>query len=1322
LRLTLLSIFVVHLSFGQVPIYSNYTHYTTKDGLPQSNVTEVQQDADGFIWVATLSGIARFDGRKFTPFNNSSEKGTSLSGNLIGDIHIDDQNMLWIMHMSKNMDLMNPRTFKVQQNVSPVRTSQRSQFKLDIGYPSPRLIIDASQRNWFVDEGDDYHLYDSSNYRLSKLFLNSQTVKRSKVLSFLEDKAGRLWLMTFDGLEVSDSTWSLFRKIPYPQSLRFTPQKAWSLRAMIELPDGRLFFSDMDHFILYDPVSGEFKRVELPRKEIITTKTDKFVFDKQGRVIFELAGLVYRLEHDDTLSFLWEFPERDDLYLNSLFVDQSNTLWVAANTGGLYSIDLNTPSFSPRRYTYNMLVDALSDEMGIDPKQFPTKWKKKGWSYWMRYHYFQNELLMSNTGPHYEADNALYALEAGKISRIPFINGKDEHLAGIVHRDGIVYAVTSGGNLYRRLSEKTEMELVTNLFLNVSAIGTPRPISRHILHCASDNDFLWVLTSQEILKYSFEGVLIETYQDPNSSGNFVQLLQTDPSSDDLWITSLGGGVIKFNKKEFKVKRAYSVEDGLSDNNVAAIAGDELGNIWIATFNGLSRLNEKENIFTHYILQDGLLESEFNRHHVLKLPDGRIAFGGTEGYVLFDPIHFSNDEFQPFPQLTTFMVNGKEVSLHDSSGILTTPLNSVESVLLKYDQNSIAFKAVPLQFNSPSKNKLRYRLLGFVDRWIEINEEERIRFENLPFGEYDLEINAANTEGVWSQKIKTLNIRILPPPWLSWWAFVAYGLTMIIGVAMLVRNYKRRLIRSQEEAFNRKEALRLKEMDEMKTRFFSNITHEFRTPLTLILSPLDKHIRDKSFSPDVLEILKSNYRHGSHLLKLVNQLLDIAKLESGNMQLNEASGELLPFVQGCLDQFIELADQKDISLSLSSGNVTGTYLFDKGNWEKILFNLLSNAIKFTASNGAVQVAIQEVEFNDELAIQLVVMDSGIGIKEEALPKLFDRFYQVDDTTTREQEGTGIGLALVKELTELMRGSISVESKVGEGTTFTVLLPISKFSETAPTEDAQEIAAPNEAIIASNDELPLLLVVEDNQELRAFIVESLAHSWQVMEASNGGDAWQLIQQELPDIVISDVMMPGMSGYELCQLTKGDIRTAHINFIMLTAKTAQESKEKGLEAGADDYLTKPFHVNELELRIRNRLAHQRHIREYLQNDLLKVSPGLSIPSVEDAFVTKLQRYIDDHIGDTSLGIDQLTEHFAMSRSTLNRKFKNLLNISPSEYIKMYRLQHAALLLKAGALIADVAHKVGFESASYFSQCFREVYALTPTEFQKTIELNQN
>ncbi len=411
---------------------------------------------------------------------------------------------------------------------------------------------------------------------------------------------------------------------------------------------------------------------------------------------------------------------------------------------------------------------------------------------------------------------------------------------------------------------------------------------------------------------------------------------------------------------------------------------------------------------------------------------------------------------------------------------------------------------------------------------------------------------------------------------------------------------------------------------------------------------------------------------------------------------------------CVEGFSELAQQKGIDLTFDSKNISGYHQFDKNHLEKVVVNLLSNAMKFTDQKGKVGLRAEVVE-GERLVFE--VHDSGIGISNEQLPKLFDRFYQVDDTATRAYEGTGIGLSLVKELIDLMDGIITVESKVGKGSIFKVSIPISIVS--ASPEPPLPITKTKTGELP--DGSPVILVVEDNNELRSFIVESLSKEAEVLEASNGKQGWDLILDRLPDVVVSDVMMPEMNGYELCLQSKTDTRTSHINFILLTAKTAQESKEKGLESGADDYLTKPFHMYELELRIQNLLQHQAKLRDHLRKEFLSLKSEEKTPEMKNVFLRQLYEILEGSISNKNVSVDWLATKMAMSQSTLNRKLKTLLGLSAVDFIKQTRLQKSVELLATGKSISDIAYQVGFESPSYFSQCFKEVYNVSPSDYKK-------
>jgi CheY-like chemotaxis protein len=520
----------------------------------------------------------------------------------------------------------------------------------------------------------------------------------------------------------------------------------------------------------------------------------------------------------------------------------------------------------------------------------------------------------------------------------------------------------------------------------------------------------------------------------------------------------------------------------------------------------------------------------------------------------------------------------------------------------------------------------------------------------------------------------------------------------------------RLKTEQNLAFEKKEALRLKEVDELKDRFFSNVTHEFRTPLTLIITPLEKLAQDPSLSTAVLSTLKTAQRNSRQLLHLINEFLDFSKLNDGQLKLTLSTGELDLFTADCVRSFESAAKEKNIELSYSSRDIAGFYLFDEEKWRKIISNLLSNALKFTPAGGMVSVSLFA---SDDDMISLEVKDNGPGIPADQQQKIFDRFYQVDDSAIRTYGGTGIGLSLVKELTGLMHGTVQLESKPGGPTLFVISVPMKKGAPVDAPLSYDTIRSGKQMSDTPEQDAPLVLVVEDNDELRSFLTESMSKSYRVVESADGLKAWEMILQELPDIVISDVMMPGQDGFDLCRMCKTDKRTAHIGFILLTSKAAHDARLKGLETGADDYITKPFNLQELELRIANLLQLQQKQRTWLQAKLISTAPPDQLPEVTDPFLIELYRQVDAKLDDPGLGVDYLCKAMAMSRSTLHRKLKSLLDISTNDLIRQYRLQKASGLLSSGLDISTVAYQVGFSSHSYFSQCFKEQYGITPSEY---------
>ncbi|HLL93403.1 MAG TPA: response regulator [Spirosoma sp.] len=521
----------------------------------------------------------------------------------------------------------------------------------------------------------------------------------------------------------------------------------------------------------------------------------------------------------------------------------------------------------------------------------------------------------------------------------------------------------------------------------------------------------------------------------------------------------------------------------------------------------------------------------------------------------------------------------------------------------------------------------------------------------------------------------------------------------------------------------RESVHAKAVAELKARFFDNITHEFRTPLSLILAPVDTLLQNTQHDDRTRHSLNTIRRNGRQLLHLINQLLDLAKLEAGSLPIIETRADVVLFVEQVVDSFRIIAEQKELELLFSADATRPDTLFDADKWEKILKNLLSNAIKFTSSGGRVAVNCRV----EQERVTLTISDTGIGIPAQHLPHIFDRFYQVDTSLTRAYEGSGIGLALANELTRQLGGTLSVESMPSVGTSFTVELPIRPTPAGELMEDSYRVSADAEPWLFVRDEgepheadsiKPLILLVEDNTELLSFIAESLSGLYRVLTATNGREALDIAQRELPDVVVSDVMMPELDGYQLTRHLKNNPTTDHICVVLLTARSAAASRREGLAEGADEYLTKPFDLDELRLRLRNLISRQQKLREYYERQFSSLSlAGESeevLPvSAQDAFLTRLNQLIEAHLDDSDFRAESMADEVAMSIRTLTRKLTMLAGISPARLIRTYRLRRAIDLLRQGHPIAETAYMVGFENPSYFTRAFKDFYQQTPSEY---------
>lgn len=1296
---------------AQSPVYTHFNRYKVEDGLPQNFVSGLQQDRDGFLWIATRDGLARYDGREFRVFRQVHKDSSSLSSNIITNIYLDPQNLLWVFYINQQFDCFDPAQLKVcfRDSFGTVSTLMKT-MKVNF------FIRDRSGKFWLNTNYEGLACYDPVSRATLRFNTSGKNLRSNNNIGLAEHPNGSIYAVTDQGVEMIANPGKLNPSFyPFPASLAFRFTKG-AYNKVIFLPDGRLAISEFNRVILFDSERKSFSSLQLPGEVPAQSNIiSHFLVGYDQLLHVEAAGNVYRLEKDNRFTWLFQSSNANLIgSAKSLLVDQSGVLWLGTNAAGLYKIDLQSIPISSNPYKRNFVVDQVATLQGLSVSSMPGQFTRGTWGYAFRYCYDARGRLFLTYSEAQSAPGSgkVFVYRNNSLKALP--SRYDTYpMRGLGFTpSGALVASDRYGNI-SKWTDLNSLPEYTNTCLELtSQTGDVADIEVYEKETwiATEKDGLYRIANGKIVKHYVKGE-----RSTDLPGNQLTDLCRDPFNPKVfWIGTLGQGLIKWNT-ETGTERVYTTVQGLANNTIYSIVPDATHHLWISTNKGISRINIITGTLHHFDARDGLISNEFNRFHHFRFPDGRIAFGSLEGSSVFDPMQFEADSFATRVAFTRLYINNIEKNI--------VGINDHRQLVLPFNQNFLAFEFAGLQFNQPGKIQYRYMLKGYDKDWINAGTRNLATYTRLPPGRYTFQVNASNTGGQWSSFTRDLSIRIRPPFWATWWAYMVYGLVALVLIRIYWRYRVNRIRLQNEIALEHNIGKHLREVDEIKSRFFANITHEFRTPLTLILTPLEKLEKDQELSPIHQLTVMNAHRNAEKLLSLINQLLDISKIEAGQMKVNLSTGELDKFVQASVLQFAEQARGKNIALNFDCHEVSGHFLFDEEKWEKILGNLLGNAIKFTPVNGEIRVSLREKMRASEPVIELKVSDTGPGIPVENLNRIFDRFYMVDDSHTRSYEGTGIGLSLVKEMTELMGGSVQVDSTPGKGSTFTIELPVKKAVAKKPgdlsREEMKEASlAPHAFSKEEPSPGPLLLVVEDNEELRSFISQNLSMSWRTLQAADGNAAWDILLKELPDIVISDVMMPGMNGFDLCRKAKNDKRTAHISFILLTAKAAHISRVEGLEAGADEYITKPFHFDELVLRVKNLARQQESWRAFLQEQLLPEKPSPRLPNVNDIFLQHLYQFLDERLDEPSLDVEFLAKAMAMSRRTLNRKLKALLNISSNELIRRYRLQKAAIMLASGQTVAQTAYSVGFETPSYFTQCFKEQYGQTPSEFaaQKT------
>ncbi|WP_177181219.1 hybrid sensor histidine kinase/response regulator transcription factor [Parapedobacter koreensis] len=1274
------------------------------DELPQSFVSGLVQDTTGFIWVATLNGLARFDGHQFKIYQHHHDDPRSIASNLIISLKEDRHGDIWIEHDSGQIDQLAASTGTIThfQAINFLR-------KTEPRYIRKAWTIDADHTFWAITPTNELTSIPENGKKPSFYqFTAGETLS-----GVFEDSKNNLWVLAHKAIYLFDRKQKRFQRYAIPGKQLYPP----ALETFGQIVDihqrlnGELMWADRQALWLFDTQKKRFRNIPLPK--IYKSVVMWIRSGPDGKAYFETGGDVFRFDDPDLIHISTQ-QETHPLDVTSFLVDRQGLIWVGTNAQGIYRLDVSAPHFDSFQGDRQFPSELLLQQLNI--------------SFSREFNWTAQDKSTSNAGYHfrsfYEPNGRLWmALKKTvcyydprtkrciKLPVVPFLDDAaslPSTIKGLtIDPIGCIWVISSKGQLMF-FDKKAGVWHPFWDHGQLRKLVNPDLLPQDMCY---DDDKLWLTTEHDgliIIDLKTDKIKqIKAAKGGLPSNQLLGLLPQRQKADHIWIGTYEG-LVCLNKKNLSVN-VFSLDEGLPDNNVYSVLEDTQGFLWLTTNKGLCRFDPVTHRVRIFKTTYGLPGNEYNRFHHFKLPDGRIAFGGPYGWTVFDPSKITDDRYQPQVGLTDLQINNKT---H-----IAEPLNDGHRLVLPYDQNTLKFSFAGFQYNLPDELVYRYRLIGYDKNWVPSGHATFAHYTRVPPGKYVFQVNTSNTSGMWSKHTKSLLITIEEPWWNTWWAYLIY---LIIGCGAIWQFIAYRVnskVYRRELALKQQETAQLKELDKMKDTFFSNITHEFRTPLSLILGPAER-LRTVNLSRAEQEslamVIKKNAERS---LELINQLLDFAKIESGTIRPILKTGSPAFVIRASLDSFLAIGREKGIKLSFTDLTEGQLYRFDSDMLEKIAYNMISNAVKFTPFGGHVVLHL----LNGATGVKLIVRDNGIGIPAEQQQLIFKRFYQLDPNGKQTlSKGTGIGLALVQELVNIQGGKITVESKTdngSSGTIFLISLPYKK-ADSQGEDLAQGGSVKHGILIRKNDaDQPKcnILLVEDNDELANYVIGRLSPMFNIQRAVNGQEGLDLAVKNFPDIVISDILMPVMDGYDFCKKMKEDIRTSHIPIILLTAKNSQEDRMEGLASGADAYLIKPFYETELLLKIQNLLQRQAKLKEHLRKQLTSPASVIQLenPEDNDAFISKLHGFIEDNLDDSLFNVEELVVLTGISRTSLHRKVKALSGLTTSEFIRNYKLKRATVFLLEGLSSTVAANKTGFSSPAYFTKCFRELYGMTPSEF---------
>lgn len=1361
-----LSFFLVLTSLTLSLFAQNDRFYTSLNGLSGTTLYGFYQDSRGFLWIPTYAGLNRFDGYNFKVYQQDITDTTSLNSTNTNTVFEDSEGNLWV-GTNYGLNLYNYKKDCFRQ--VHLRLKQR-----EISLTVVSILEDKKKFLWLItSHGLVYFNPKTWEYTFfNHQFNNDGSPAYSKYNQAVSDPKGNLLIGTDDnGVLVFETSTSRFISLAEYTGIDYSFPDKTVLTVHQNQKKQILFGTLRAGIVFFDPHTGIFKQAvnSANPANLLDGGIYSITTDRRGTVWVgtERNGLKKYDPEKNLISdanSLINVPNIEKGKVHC-YEDRSGDMWFGIQFRGIYH---KISSVKP----FHILGNSKSNNFNLSHYIVKSILRDKEGTLWIGTDGGGINLLekgsnkfrsFNPSGPVKLTDKAIIKLYEDRKGRIwigtyldgvfcyqgankPLIHysmpGADKekwnnYVFDIIEdAKGNLFIGSCGGGLFYLNTATGKIDRSSYPLVN----GIQQDIKPFINTLVYSTDStLWIGTYNGLYAWNKKEDTFRSFL--MSKGDFVNevifALKQD-NEGNIWIGTLSG---LYCYRPGKKMQYYSTEQGMTGNSVMAIEFDKKNNAWVSTTKGISKLDISKGTFQNYYEYDGLPCNEYRPGASFTDKDGFIYFGGVDGMVYFDPDSIKNNPVKPNLIFTSFKVFNQTITPDpkNSLQILEHDINETDTIVLNYAHKSITLEFAAINFSVPEKISYAVMLEGFTKSWdIKDYQQRYTTFTNLKPGTYTLKIKSTDLDGVWIDQPRSLTLIVKPPFWLTWWAFIIYTLIIATIVYYIRKVAMFRITMKNQLHIEQVEREKQIEINQSKMQFFTNISHEIRTPLTMLLAPLEKLI-NSDLSETQKKYLNYIFRNTKRLERMVNQLLELQKIENVELRLHARKIELVCFVKEIIQLFEETAIDQKINISFEPCCDELFVWIDPEKMDKILFNLISNAIRYTPAEGLITITLK-VDEKESMPghgwFSISVSDTGKGIHAEHIGKIFDRFYQVESKEKGINIGTGIGLHLARELVKIHHGSIDVKSREGFGSTFTVQLPLGKLHLTEkelakegaidafyrhlekPSLLISEVNTEDTGEEEENSAQNVILLVEDDLDILNYLHDELSADYQVIKANNGNDGWKLAFEKVPNLIICDIMMPGIDGLELCKRIKSTIETSHIPVIMLTAKTSVENEIEGLELGADEYLHKPFHPAVLKLKVDKIIESRELLKQQFAQNTSFVAKEMTVTSADELFLQKAIDYVKDNLADTDLNIEKLGKVLNISRVHLYRKLKAITNQNPTEFIRTIRLKQAAYLLSKDKLnVSEIAYMVGFNSHQYFTNSFQKYFNMSPTEYVKSI-----